>query len=257
MATSSAAPARHHITLSSPVDRVEVRPGLAETVPIEITNSGAKATFVDVSVDAERPLESSKTGISTYVPAHYTVNVAVRVTAVADADEGTVPLVFTTGSKERLAIFCVVANPPDARLLPRDAMTATATSAQLIPDHKPQNAIDGNPSTLWHTKWNPVKDPLPQSLTLELGGVYDVAELIYEPRTIGGRNGIITVYSLHGSTDGQSFTELTDGEWAADTARKHVVLGATGLSYLRLVAHEGYGGYASAAEIVLYGRAAR
>jgi len=252
--TGATAAPQERFTLSSEVDAMSMRTCLPEELRIGITNTGGRAGFADISVSAEPPLVSSKTGISTYVPAGTTVEVWIELTAAPDADNGTYEVVFATGRRERLAIPVTVANPPGARCIPRERMTATATSSQLIPDHHPRNAIDGSRTTMWHTRWNPVKDPLPQSITLDLGGIYDVAELVYVPRITGGRNGIVTAYTLDGSVDGETFTELAQGTWADDTALKSAELDAPGVRFLRMEVREGYGGYASAAEIVLFGR---
>lgn len=241
------------ITLSAEVDRLTVRPCLPEQVRLGITNHSSRAHFVDVTITAEHPLQPSKPGLSTYVPAGATVYTNVGISAAVDAEPGTGEVVFSTGRSERLVVPATVLNPPEARCLPRESMTATATSAQVSPDYGPRFAIDGNNGTFWHSRYSPVRDPLPQSIVLDLGGSYDVAELVYQPRTSGSMNGTITGYVVHGSSDGQTFTKLAEGTWAADRTRKTVGVGGTGLRYLELEALAGYGGYAGAAEIVLYG----
>lgn len=68
----------------------------------------------------------------------------------------------------------------DPLVIPYWQMKATATSEQAGADVA-KNAIDGNPSTMWHTDWS-LSDPLPQSITLDLGGTYDVNKVSYLPR---------------------------------------------------------------------------
>ena len=72
----------------------------------------------------------------------------------------------------------VTAVPTD--VIPRRQMTATATSSQ--PGYVPVLAIDGDPSTFWHTQFAPDKAALPQSITLNLGKVRTVSALGYLPR---------------------------------------------------------------------------
>ena len=80
-------------------------------------------------------------------------------------------------------------------------MTATATSQETAGENNAASmAIDGNPETFWHTKWDK-SDVLPQSITLNLGGTYKINKVAYLPRQ-SGSNGIITGYNVYVSTDG-------------------------------------------------------
>lgn len=242
------------ISLSANVDRLTVRPCLPEAIRLGITNNGATAGFFDVYVDAERPLQSSKPVVTTYVPAGSTVYTNIAISASVDAAAGTYDVTFTTGRSESLTVPATVATSPETQCLPRDRMTATATSAQQSPDYGARYAIDGADATFWHTRYSPTRDVLPQSITLDLGSTYDVAELVYQPRTSGSMNGTITAYTVYGSADGETFSQLTKGTWPADRTRKTATVNAPAIRHLRLEVTEGYGGYASAAELVLFGR---
>ena len=117
------------------------------------------------------------------------------------------------------------------------------------------NALDGNPATLWHSQYSPERLPLPQSITLDLGGVYDVSELAYLPRTDGSLNGTITAYNVYASSDGQSFTRVAAGAWQDSSDLKFSKFSAAEARYIRA---GGYGeprrkDLASAAEIYLFG----
>jgi hypothetical protein len=136
--------------------------------------------------------------------------------------------------------------PEFAHLVPQAQMTATASSQQ--PGYEATKAIDANCGTMWHTSWSPYQAP-PQTLTLDLGAEYRSSALVYEPRQDGNRNGIVTGYRIEVSTDGQSFTEVAAGSWAADDATKFDTWEATPARYVRLVALSGQGGYLSAAEV--------
>lgn len=241
------------IVLTSDVSELTVRPGLAEKVRLGITNSSSEGRFVDVTIAARAPVLPSKPGLTTYVPAGGTVHTSVGITAAVDGEPGGYDVVFASGRGTRLGLAVTVVNPPNARYLPRDRMTATATSAQE-PANAPKYAIDGVESTLWHIRYSPVRDLLPQSITLELGGTYDVAELVYLPRPTGSANGTVTAYTVYGSADGQTFSAIGSGTWAADRTRKTATVDGHGLRHVRLEATEGVGGYASAAELILYGR---
>jgi hypothetical protein len=144
--------------------------------------------------------------------------------------------------------------PVYLELIPQSLMTATATSYQ--PGYPPSNAIDGNPGTLWHTEWSPVRAYPPQSITLNLGGSYNVSGLLYLPRQDGNPNGVITSYQVQVSADGTNFTTVGSGTWALNGAQKQASFSAAGVRYLRLVGVQGGGGYVSAAEVNVIGTTA-
>ena len=122
---------------------------------------------------------------------------------------------------------------------------AYATSEQS--QDKASNAIDGNPDTMWHTKWDG-SDKLPQSITLELAKAREIKGYNYLPRQ-SGTNGYITKYKIEVSTDGEEFTEVATGDWARDAELKTVEFDSVNAKYIRLTALEGVGGFASAAEV--------
>ncbi|WP_168928942.1 endo-alpha-N-acetylgalactosaminidase family protein [Paenibacillus dokdonensis] len=132
-------------------------------------------------------------------------------------------------------------------LIPQSQMSATATSFQ--PGDEPANALDGDPETIWHTKWTPAH--LPESITLNLGGSYKVNQLNYTPRS-GAGNGTITGYNLYASTDGVEFTKIATGSWIRDDKVKSVRFDAVDATHLKLEAIEGVGSFASAAEIQVF-----
>ncbi|NOU70363.1 hypothetical protein GC098_02745 [Paenibacillus sp. LMG 31458] len=132
--------------------------------------------------------------------------------------------------------------------VPQSKMTATATSQETAGENNAASmAIDGNPGTIWHTKWNG-SDVLPQSITLNLGGTYKINKVAYLPRQ-GGSNGNITGYNVYVSTDGVSFTKVASGNWDNNSAEKYATFTSTNASYVKLEATAGVSGYASAAEI--------
>ncbi|WP_106496225.1 TIM-barrel domain-containing protein [Lentibacillus sp. Marseille-P4043] len=128
-------------------------------------------------------------------------------------------------------------------------MTATATSEQSGSDPA-EHAIDGKESTMWHTDWSG-DDTLPQSITLDLGDVHEIGEVTYLPRQ-SGANGIITDYKLYASTDGENFTEISNGKWKNDKAEKSITFDPMEASHIKLEAIEGVGGFASVAELNVF-----
>ncbi len=127
-------------------------------------------------------------------------------------------------------------------------LSATATSANNgYPD---SNAVDGDVTTLWHSQFSPVHDPLPIALTVDLGSVQTVTGLTYQPRLDGDITGTITGYTVEVSTDGVTFTAAAPaGTWPQDALLKSVQIAPTQARYVRLTATAGANGYASAAEV--------
>lgn len=129
-------------------------------------------------------------------------------------------------------------------------MTATATSQHGW--SPASNAIDGNRSSMWHTNFTFFAQPtapLPQSITLNLGGTYTVTALNYLPRQDWYLHGTILSYKIHASTDGSNFRQIAAGSWANDHTEKTAAFAPTKASYIRLEAVVGHLGYASAAEL--------
>jgi F5/8 type C domain/NPCBM-associated, NEW3 domain of alpha-galactosidase len=136
-------------------------------------------------------------------------------------------------------------------VVPQSQMTATASSYQS--GYPPSNAIDGDAGTLWHTEWSPDRAYPPQSITLGLGGGYNVSGLLYLPRQDGNANGIITSYRVLVSSDGTTFTQVAAGTWAQDQTQKQVTFPPVRARYVELAGVQGGNGYVSAAEINVIG----
>jgi F5/8 type C domain len=134
--------------------------------------------------------------------------------------------------------------------IPQSQMTASATSQHG--SHNASAAIDGNRGSMWHTDFSffaqPIA-PLPQSITLNLGGTYSVNALHYLPRQDWYLHGTILSYKIYVSTNGSSFTLVTAGSWANDHTEKTAAFAPTKASSIRLEAIAGHLGFASAAEI--------
>ncbi|NOU76730.1 hypothetical protein GC098_36140 [Paenibacillus sp. LMG 31458] len=151
-----------------------------------------------------------------------------------------------------------VANPNNVPLTTSISVTvnkiiqsATATSEETAGENDSASmAIDGNPQTIWHTKWNK-SDVLPQSITLKLGTTFAIDKVAYLPRP-SGSNGIITGYNVFVSKDGVTFTKVASGTWANDNAEKVVTFDPTDALYVKLEATAGVNGWASAAEINVF-----
>ena len=128
--------------------------------------------------------------------------------------------------------------------------SATASSAN--DGYPASNAVDGQVTTLWHSQFSPVHDPLPIAFTVDLKSVRTVTGLTYQPRLDGDITGTITGYTVEVSTDGTTFTPAAAaGTWTQDALLKSVQIAPVQARYVRLTATAAANGYASAAEIAV------
>ncbi|MES1163396.1 MAG: discoidin domain-containing protein, partial [Rhizobacter sp.] len=84
--------------------------------------------------------------------------------------------------------------------LPRDGWRASADSAAA--NDRPENAIDGDPRTLWHSQWEGVAPQPPHSLIVDLGHSTRFSGLRMLPRQDGPANGTIAKFRFYTSVNG-------------------------------------------------------
>ena len=68
--------------------------------------------------------------------------------------------------------------------------------------------VDGDPSSHFHSHWD--KDSVPGRIQMDMGKVYTINRLAYQPRTDGGTNGIITKMDIAYSIDGSNWHRLDE-----------------------------------------------
>jgi O-glycosyl hydrolase len=229
-------------------------PGDSASVATTVSNPGsslATAVSAQLQVPAGWSANLTTAPPATLMPGQ-TAPVSWQLRAPASAAPGayqaTADATYQEGGLDWTASKSV---PVDLGIVPQNQMTATATSAQ--DGYPPSNAIDGNPNTLWHTAWSPVRVYPPQSITLDLGNDYNVNGLLYLPRQDGNPNGIITQYNVYVSSDGNTFTQVATGNWALNGTEKNATFAPTSARYVRLEALQAGNGYVSAAEINVEG----
>ena len=66
-------------------------------------------------------------------------------------------------------------------------------------------AMDGDPSTMWHTYFGSGEARPPHAIVLDLGGEYEISGFVYLPRVSGGNNGTIKDYEFYLSNDKKKF----------------------------------------------------
>ncbi len=124
---------------------------------------------------------------------------------------------------------------------------ATASSSQA--GYGPELAIDGDPSTFWHTSWSPTTDP-PHSIKIDLGRAQTVSGVRYTARQQGD-NGVFGRYRVEISDAGYQWAVVEEGEWSAGAAERSVAWSPRSARYVRLTMLEATNGgqHASAAEV--------
>jgi hypothetical protein len=143
------------------------------------------------------------------VPAHQAVNAVVTVTTPKSTALGEYEITVRVGDQDTVVPVTVPENCTEPKV------SATSFHAGF----PPEQAVDGDINTFWHSEYQPLT-PLPQSITLNLGEVKQVSALDYQPRFDGNLNGAIMSYTVYVSADGQAFTPVATGSWAADARLK-------------------------------------
>ncbi len=102
-------------------------------------------------------------------------------------------------------------------------------------DGRAVNGFDGNPATIWHTRWYGGSDSLPHEIRIDLGAFYTIDGFRYLPRQDGVVNGRIEQYEFYVSNDGVNWgTPVATGTFANSQAEKEVRFLAAPGRYVRL-----------------------
>jgi len=125
-----------------------------------------------------------------------------------------------------------------ATTLQKLGATIRASSAQ--PDYPAAQAIDGDPSTIWHSPWGDNAPGFPHELVLDLQAVRPLAGVRYVPRQ-DMANGWISRFEIQLSDDGQQWRPaVSQGVWTMDREEKLVSFESPQRArFIRLVALEG------------------
>jgi hypothetical protein len=144
-----------------------------------------------------------------------------------------------------------------AAVIPRTSWVPTVDSEELVGENGAgANAVDGNPATIWHTRWLNGAPPPPHQIQIDLGATYDVDGFRYLPRQDGSLNGTVAQYHFYVSLDGASWgPAVATGTFAKDATEKEVVFAAVRARYVRFRALTEVNGkpWTSVAEIAVLG----
>ena len=81
-------------------------------------------------------------------------------------------------------------------------------------DNSAARAIDGDSSTIWHTRWN-TDQKQPHFITVDMGATHRIAGFTYLPRQDGLLNGVVDKFRFETSANGVNWTtNLVNGSFA-------------------------------------------
>ena len=121
-----------------------------------------------------------------------------------------------------------------AELLPQTGWSLQYTDSEHI-GYGAVNAFDGDPSTIWHTQFDP-STPLPHEIQISLGGTYQLSGFRYLPRQ-DDTNARIKQYRFYTSTDGINWgSPVAGGSFPNSAAEQEVHFTPVQAAFIRLVA---------------------
>ncbi|GAA2947782.1 MULTISPECIES: alpha-L-fucosidase [Streptomyces] len=154
--------------------------------------------------------------------------------------------------------------PPLPAQLLRAEHPVTPVSAYATGFHTgegPLHAIDGLSDVRYETCWSTWGLSLPQSITIDLGGVWsNVSTLEYLPKQwnrTDSTDGDITSYTILTSTDGVTFTQVATGTWAGNRKTKLVEWPNRNVGFIRIQVDAATGDYANISGIRIGGRSVK
>jgi PKD repeat protein len=150
--------------------------------------------------------------------------------------------------------FTIEEESAEATLIPYGEMTLVYVDSEEIygEDNRGINAIDGNPSTIWHTEWYANDPAYPHEIVIDLGYERQVSGFNYLPRQDRDYNGGIAEYEFYVSVDSENWgSPVASGIFPYTKTKQEVVFYPKYVRYVKLVALSEINGYpwTSAAEI--------
>lgn len=180
----------------------------------------------------------------------------------ADSAEYTAPLEMAGGGEILARSFVGEQSGPVARLtlgiLPRGWKVSASSEHD---GYGAEKAVDGDPSTFWHSSWAPGHPEHPISLTFELPEPLAISGFTYLPRQDKRvPDSMVEAWKIETSSDGTKWKEIETAEFGNllnDPSQRTKLFSQTHTTrWLRLVSLKGAQGkpYAGAAEIQLLGK---
>jgi beta-galactosidase len=139
----------------------------------------------------------------------------------------------------------IAIEPPPAKL----SWHATASSFEPS-EGNPQNALDNDPTTFWHTRYSPSTAAPPHNLVVDLNQIKVFSSVVLTQRQGDNHNGRIRNYEIYASVDGKDWgNPIAKGILSNRDAPQRIGVSARG-RYVKLVALTDHsnGGWAALAE---------
>ena len=137
-------------------------------------------------------------------------------------------------------------------LVPAAGLSIASVSSEetVGEDGRAGNAVDGNPATIWHSKWTGTAAQYPHQITVDLGQAQPLTALRYLRRAVG-TNGDIADYVVSVSDDNATWTQVATGTFSATKGEEELRFAPRTARYVRLEALSAVNGlqFAAAAEL--------
>ncbi|CAE7274497.1 FUC1 [Symbiodinium pilosum] len=159
-----------------------------------VTIEGPANAAIHYTVDGTVPSSRSKRFER---PFRFTVKGVLTAVAIDEADASNV--------SDVAVVRCDI--PPTLWSVHR------VSSEQADAGEQASNAIDGDPATIWHSRWRPDRPKSPQSITIDFGEPLTLAGFSYLPRPESHKAGCILEYSIEVSSDGEMWEQASSGEF--------------------------------------------
>lgn len=103
----------------------------------------------------------------------------------------------------------------ESERLPREDWTVTRVSSEETSGENGsvENILDGDVSTIWHTRYSGSVARAPHSFIIDMNGEYEISGFHCVPRRDNSTNGLIREYIFYTSLDGESWQAVSGGTW--------------------------------------------
>lgn len=144
---------------------------------------------------------------------------------------------------------------PDYLYIPQERLSVYSVTTENSVGQS-DNVLDGDESTIWHSRWSTGTDPFPHDITIEIDSLHDVNGLEYLPRQDGSSNGRIGEYEVYISENSDVLGTLVDsGTWSNNSSVKYSFFTVTAGKFvtLRAKTDASGNGHTCMAELNLFG----
>ncbi|KAH4800478.1 hypothetical protein HBH69_198080 [Parastagonospora nodorum] len=133
------------------------------------------------------------------------------------------------------AFLCISAALSSSVAISRNGWSATADSFET--GNEPVGVLDGNASTLWHSKFTPAPaDPLPNWIAIDMKTTYNLQAISIQPRPAASGNGRIGGHKIEVSTDNTTWLVVALGTYNNDATTKKTTFVTRPARYVKITA---------------------